>query len=67
MGASYGQLLKICPHGRVGGAQFVAFGFVDFCDSADYGVSHAGLLELSFFMNETRKIAQVYLPMKNMV
>ena len=43
--------LRLWPHGWVRGARFMALCFVNFryfCYSAEYGVAHAGLSEISF-------------------
>ena len=59
MGAESGGLLNIWTHRRVRGARFLALCFVNFCnfrDSADYGVAHTRLSELSCFyeLNRTK-------------
>ena len=63
--AASGQLLRLCPHGQVRGARFVAFCFVGFCkfrDSAEYGVARARLSELSCFYewNQTKSFPGAY-------
>ena len=63
-GTISGLLLMLCPHGRVGGACFLAFCFVNFCifcDFAEYGMDRSWLSELSCFYEWNRKTFPVCL------
>ena len=50
--------MSLWNHGRARGAWFVALSFIQFCnsrDSAEYGVAHARLSELSCFYERNQK------------